>query len=211
MSLCLALGWPRLKRPSTKRQPRPPAKDHGVSRFEASKWDLMPCRRANLALISTPGDYAVAEAMKALQLGLNVMLFSDNVPIEDEVALKITRKAHGLIVMGPDCGTAIVGGIPLGFANVVRRGGIGVVGASGTGLQQVTCLIDRFGEGISHAIGTGGHDLQARSAASRCCKGSKLLPRDAATKVIVLISKPPGREVAKHVLAALEKRESRWW
>src|SRR6266581_8693844 len=94
---------------------------------------------ANCALISTPGEYAAAEAAKALRLGLNVMLFSDNVPIHDEVALKTYGREHGRLVMGPDCGTAIVDGVPLGFANVVRRGRVGVVGASGTGTQQVTC------------------------------------------------------------------------
>ena len=116
--------------------------------------EAMPA--ANLALISTPGDYAAAEAMKALHLGLNVMLFSNNVALEDEIALKRYAGAHGLMVMGPDCGTAILGGIPLGFANVVRRGDIGLVSASGSGLQQVTCLIDQLGHGVSQAIGTGG-------------------------------------------------------
>src|SRR5438552_1254459 len=96
--------------------------------------------QATLALISVPGEYAAAEARKALQLGLNVMLFSDNVPLEEEIALKRYARERKLLVMGPDCGTAIIGGVPLGFANAVRRGGIGVVGASGTGTQQVTCL-----------------------------------------------------------------------
>ena len=109
--------------------------------------------------------------MKALRLGLNVMLFSDNVALADEVRLKRYARDHDLIVMGPDCGTAILNGIPLGFANAVRRGEVGAVAASGTGLQQVTCLVDRWGQGISQAIGTGGHDLSApRSAASRCCR-----------------------------------------
>ena len=112
---------------------------------------------ANLVLVSTPGDYAAAEATKALNLGLNVMLFSDNVALEDEIALKHAAQARGLIVMGPDCGTAIISGIPLGFANVVRRGTIGIVAASGTGLQEVSCLVDRLGQGISQALGTGGH------------------------------------------------------
>ena len=157
---------------------------------------------ANLALISTPGDYAAAEAMKALRLGLNVMLFSDNVPVEDEIALKRYARAHDLIVMGPDCGTAIIGGIPLGFANAVRRGDIGVVGASGTGLQQVTCLIDRLGGGISQAIGTGGHDLSPRCRRHHaCCRALPALAKDPATKTIVLISKPPAPEIAARVLA----------
>jgi succinyl-CoA synthetase alpha subunit len=159
----------------------------------------------NLALISTPGEYAAAEAWKALRLGLHVMLFSDNVAIEDEIALKRYAREHELIVMGPDCGTAIVGGVPLGFANVVRRGEIGAIAASGTGLQQVTCLIDRLGKGISHAIGTGGHDLSARVGGITMLQGLEALAADPATKVIVLISKPPDPEVAAQVLRAAGK------
>ena len=106
-----------------------------------------------------PGDYAAAEAMKALRLGMDVMLFSDNVPPESELALKTYAREHDLMVMGPDCGTAIVNGVPLGFANVVRRGPIGVVGASGTGTQEVTVRIHQLGSGVSQALGTGGHDL----------------------------------------------------
>jgi FdrA protein len=156
---------------------------------------------ANLALISTPGDYAAAEAHKALRLGLNVMLFSDNVAVADEVALKRYAQAHDLIVMGPDCGTAIIGGIPLGFANAVRRGDIGLVGASGTGLQQVTCLIDRLGCGVSQAIGTGGRDLSRDVGAITMLQGLAALAEDAGTRVIVLISKPPAPEIASRVLA----------
>ena len=113
----------------------------------------------NFALISVPGDYAAAEAMKALRLGMSVMVFSDNVPEEQELAIKQYAAERGLMVMGPDCGTAIVNGLPLGFANVVRRGPIGVVGASGTGMQEVTSRIHNLGSGISQALGTGGHDL----------------------------------------------------
>jgi succinyl-CoA synthetase alpha subunit len=157
---------------------------------------------ANLALISTPGEYAAAEAMKALRLGLNVMLFSDNVALEDEIALKRYARAHDLLVMGPDCGTAIIGGVPLGFANVVRRGDIGAIAASGTGLQQVTCLIDRWGKGISQAIGTGGHDLHASVGGITMLQGLDALAADPATRVIVLISKPPHPNVAQRVLDA---------
>ena len=113
---------------------------------------------ANLALISVPGDFAGLEARKALRSGLNVMIFSDNVPLEEEIALKREASERGLIVMGPDCGTAIIGGVPLAFANCVPRGDIGIVGASGTGIQEVTSLIARSGGGISHAIGVGGRD-----------------------------------------------------
>ncbi len=155
---------------------------------------------ANLALISTPGDYATAEAMKALRLGLHVMLFSDNVPVADEIALKRYAAAHALMMMGPDCGTAIIGGVPLGFANVVRRGGIGLVGASGTGLQQVSSLIDRLGGGISQAVGTGGHDLSAEIGGMTMRQGVAALAADTATRVIVLISKPPAPPVAAQIL-----------
>jgi FdrA protein len=155
---------------------------------------------ANLVLISTPGEYAAAEAFKALSLGLNVMLFSDNVELKDEIALKRFAQAHDLIVMGPDCGTAIINGVPLAFANVVKRGEIGVVAASGTGLQQVTCLIDRWGKGISQAIGTGGHDLHRDVGGISMLQGLKALAADRSTSVIVLISKPPSPEVAERVL-----------
>ena len=157
---------------------------------------------ANLALISTPGEYAAAEAFKALRLGLNVMLFSDNVALKDEIALKLFAQERDLIVMGPDCGTAIINGIPLAFANVVRRGVIGVVGASGTGLQQVTCLIDRWGGGISQAIGTGGHDLHRDVGGISMLQGLKALAADPSTSVIVLISKPPSPEVVGKILEA---------
>ncbi len=102
---------------------------------------------ANLALISTPGEYAAAEGLKALGRGLHVMMFSDHVSLEDEIRLKRMAHERGLLMMGPDCGTAIINGTPLGFANVVRRGGIGIVSASGTGMQQVTSLIDQWGGG----------------------------------------------------------------
>jgi len=161
--------------------------------------------QSNLALISVPGEYAAAEAEKALHLGLNVMLFSDNVPPADEISLKRLARGKGLLVMGPDCGTAIIDGVPLGFANAVRRGAIGVVGASGTGTQQVTSLVHRHGAGISHAIGTGGHDLSQEVGGITMLDGLRRFAADRATKVIVLISKPPAPKVAADVLAAARK------
>jgi succinyl-CoA synthetase alpha subunit len=155
--------------------------------------------QASLALISVPGEYAAAEALKALRLGLNVMLFSDNVALEDEIALKREALGRGLLLMGPDCGTAIVDGVPLGFANAVRRGAIGVVGASGTGMQQVTSLVHRRGGGVSQAIGTGGRDLHRDVGGITMLQGLERLARDPDTRVIVLISKPPAPEVAKAV------------
>ena len=155
---------------------------------------------ANLALISVPGDYAAAEAIKALNLGMNVMMFSDNVSSGQEKAIKTLAHAHRRIVMGPDCGTAIINGIPLGFANVVKRGVIGIVGASGTGLQEVTCRIDRLGSGISQALGTGGHDLSEEIGGISMLDGLQALMQDEATDVIVLISKPPSPTVATRIL-----------
>lgn len=155
---------------------------------------------ANLALIATPGPFATAEAMKALHLGLNVLMFSDNVPVEDEIALKSLADRDGLMVMGPDCGTAIVDGAPLGFANVVRRGDIGIIAASGTGLQQVSCLVDAAGCGVSQAIGTGGRDLSAQVSGRTTIRAMRALADDPETRVIVLISKPPAPDVATAVL-----------
>lgn len=155
---------------------------------------------ANLMLLSIPGPHVRFEARKALSAGLHVMIFSDNVPVAHEIELKEYARSRGLLVMGPDCGTAIVSGAALGFANVVARGGIGVVGASGTGIQEATCLIDRFGGGISHALGTGGRDLKKEIGGISMLSGIGMLDSDPATKVILLISKPPDRAVAEKVL-----------
>jgi FdrA protein len=157
---------------------------------------------ANLVLVSTPGAYASAEALKALKRGCHVFLFSDNVPLAEEIALKRLARERRLLVMGPDCGTAIVNGAPLGFANVVRRGRIGLAAASGTGLQQVTALIDRLGEGVSQAIGVGGRDLSEPVGGAMMRSALEMLAADPGTDVIVLISKPPAPGVAERVLAA---------
>jgi succinyl-CoA synthetase alpha subunit len=161
---------------------------------------------ANLAVISLPGAYAAREARKALESGLHVMLFSDNVSLDDEIALKSLGRRKGLLVMGPDCGTAIINGMPLCFANVVRRGPVGVVGASGTGIQEVTCLLDRAGSGVSQAIGAGGRDLNnERVGGATTLMGIEALAGDDDTKVIVIISKPPAESVAERVVAALDR------
>ena len=162
-------------------------------------------QQANLALISVPGEYAAAEARKALRLGLNAMLFSDNVLLEDEAALKREAAERGLMVLGPDCGTAIIDGLRLGFANHVRAGRIGCIGASGTGLQEVTSLIHRLGEGVSQAIGVGGRDLHEAVGGLATLAALERLAADRDTRVIVLISKPPAPAVAAKVLAAATK------
>lgn len=166
----------------------------------ASALRMLP--EASLALISVPGRFARPVAREALEAGLHVMLFSDNVPLEHEVELKAASSRRGLLMMGPDCGTAIVGGVALGFANSVRSGRIGLVGAAGTGLQEVTSLIHRFGGGITHAIGTGGRDLSSAVGGITMLQGLRALALDPRTAVIVMVSKPPAADVAGRLLAA---------
>ena len=160
---------------------------------------------ANLVLISVAGRFAAEEAMKALRAGRHVMLFSDNVPLEDEIALKQYANERDLLVMGPDCGTAIIGGIPLAFANVVRRGSIGMVAASGTGLQEVSALIHNLGSGVSHAIGTGGRDIKKEVGGLTFLAGLRALKDDPDTKVVVLVSKTPAPEVLEKIGAAVRE------
>ncbi|MCT4633187.1 MAG: acyl-CoA synthetase FdrA [Firmicutes bacterium] len=154
----------------------------------------------NMVIISVPGKYAKAEAMKALKKDLHVMLFSDNMPVEEEKELKEYAVANDLLLMGPDCGTAIINNVPLAFANVINKGPIGIVAASGTGTQEVSCLIHKLGHGVSQVIGTGGRDLKSEVGGLMMIHGIKALINDPATEVIVLISKPPAPEVAIKVL-----------
>jgi FdrA protein len=159
---------------------------------------------ANLALVSVPGPYATFEAMTALRRGLHVFLFSDNVALEDEIALKRVAVSRRLLCMGPDCGTAYLNGVGLGFANVVPRGRVGCVAASGTGLQAVACHLAALGEGISHGIGVGGRDLSEPVGGVMTKFALGLLAADPATRVIVLISKPPAPPVMAEVEALIE-------
>ena len=157
----------------------------------------------DVCLLSVPGEYAAEEAEAALGLGKHVFLFSDNVSLADEKRLKQDAREKGLLLMGPDCGTAMIRGVPLGFANAVRRGNIGVVGASGTGIQEVTVQIHRMGAGISSAIGTGGRDLSEEVGAITMLDAIEAMKRDGATKVLVVISKPPAARVREHVIEKL--------
>ena len=154
---------------------------------------------ANLALVSVPGPHAFVEAMAALRSGLHVMVFSDNVPVEQEVLLKQVANELALLVMGPDCGTAIVGGVGLGFANAVRPGPVGITGASGTGIQQLSCLLDDAGVGTRHALGTGSRDLSAEVGGASTLQALAALDADPAIEVIVVVSKPPAPAVAARV------------
>jgi len=158
---------------------------------------------ANLVLISTPGEFAVRETRAALARSLNVMLFSDNVPLEAEKALKREAARRGLLLMGPDCGTAYIAGTPLAFANAVPRGNVGVIAASGTGLQEFAVLLSRLGAGISHGIGVGGRDLSDAVGGLSTLAAIDLLAADADTAHVVLISKPPGAATAGEVFARL--------
>ncbi|MBJ7598275.1 MAG: FdrA family protein [Candidatus Nephthysia bennettiae] len=147
-------------------------------------------RGANLALISVPGQHAVWSCWDALAAGLNVLCFSDNVSLDDELRLKHEALRRGLLFMGPDCGTAILDGVGLGFSNVVPRGPVGIVGASGTGIQQLSCLLAHQGVGISQAIGVGGRDLSPEIGGLMTREAIRRLEEDPETEVIIVVSKP---------------------
>ncbi len=157
---------------------------------------------ANVAVVSVPGPYAALAAHSALTAGLHVLLFSDNVPLEDEVTLKRRASRLGRLVMGPGAGTAVLGGVGLGFANAVGRGPVGVVAAAGTGAQEVMTLLDQWGIGVSQVIGVGGRDLSARVGGLMGRDAVRALDADPATQVILLVSKPPDESVARAVIGA---------
>ena len=180
------------RRESVDEEYRPKSLDGALRLLPAARW----------VLVSVPGRYAAGVARDALEQGRHVFLYSDNVGLDDEVELKRSAAERGLLVMGPDCGTAIVAGARLGFANRVRAGGIGLVGASGTGIQAITSRVHTLGAGLTHAIGTGGRDLAAEVGGATALQALDLLRRDPATRVIVLVSKPPAPEVAARLLGA---------
>jgi FdrA protein len=156
-------------------------------------------------VVSTPGRYAFVEAMDALDAGASVMIFSDNVALAQEIALKRTATQRGLLVMGPDCGTSVIGGVGLGFANVVRPGPVGLVAASGTGAQQVMSLLAWAGVGVSHCLGVGGRDLTELVGAVSTHAALDLLDADLATELIVLVAKPAAPSVAAQVREHIER------
>jgi FdrA protein len=164
--------------------------------------DELPPDGSALAIVSVPGAYAVAEAADAIAAGRSVLIFSDGVPVEHEVALKRAAHDAGVLVMGPDCGTAIVSGVALGFANVVRPGPVGLVAASGTGAQQISCLLDMAGVGVSHVLGVGGRDLSEAVGGLATLDALAALDADPATERVLLVSKPPAPSVERTVTAA---------
>lgn len=175
--------------------------------LKARRWESA-CQKlpqANLLLVSVAGEYAASVAKEGLLAGKNVMMFSDNVPLEQEVELKTLAREKGLIVMGPDCGTAMIAGSPLAFANVLPDGGIGVIGASGTGIQEVTSQIALHQQGISHAIGLGGRDLSAEVGGISALTALEMLAADDATRVIAFVSKPPSPQVRTRIINAMQK------
>lgn len=155
----------------------------------------------SLALVSVPGQHAAVEAFDAIDQGVSVMIFSDNVPVEDEIRLKDAAGRRDVLVMGPDCGTAVVGGVALGFANAVRGGSVGLVAASGTGAQQVMCLLDAAGAGVSHCLGVGGRDMSAAVRGRSTRQALAALAEDEATTSIVVVSKPPAEDVLAEIRA----------
>ena len=179
------------------------ADDKYMPRSLESAVEMLP--DAEWVIISVAGRYATSVTREALRLGKHVHLFSDNVSIEDEIELKKEARERGLLVMGPDCGTAMVNGIGMAFANKIRQGPIGIVAAAGTGLQQVATRIHQLGGGITYGIGTGGRDLKAEVGAITFLQGLDVLARDPETKVIVLTSKPPSPKVAEEVLKKARK------
>ncbi len=176
-----------------------------VSTVRTLEAALVEKPNASLVVISVPGEYAAREAHKALRAGLNVFLFSDNVSLEDELALKTFASQHGLLVMGSDCGTSILNGKGIGFANVVRKGTVSAIGAAGTGLQEYTAQIHNAGQGIQHAIGTGSHDLSDAIGGLTTFTALQALENDPQTRVITFISKPPGEKTLKTLIERFEK------
>jgi FdrA protein len=176
-------------------------RDTGPSEEAPPRTTATALRRAPgaVALVSVPGPSAFVEAMDALEAGSDVMVFSDNVPVEQELALKRYAVERSLLVMGPDCGTAVMGGLGLGFANVVSPGPVGIVAASGTGCQQVLALLDHAGVGVSHALGVGGRDLSAEVRGLATREAIRRLDADPAVEVILLVSKPPADDVAGEI------------
>ena len=181
-------------------------RDDGPTEVAPPRTTASALRRAPdaVVLVSVPGPSALVEAMDALDAGSDVMIFSDNVPVDQEVALKRTAESRGLLVMGPDCGTAVVGGLGLGFANTVSPGPVGIVAASGTGCQQLLALLDHAGVGVTSALGVGGRDLSAEVRGISTREAIRRLDADPAVELIVVVSKPPADDVAAEITAYAE-------
>jgi FdrA protein len=197
--VCADMGLKASRTSPAGAAPRPRSLDAAVAQLPG----------ANIALVSVAGQYAAQLSREALHRGLHVFLFSDNVDVADEIALKELGRERGLLVMGPDAGTAIVNGVALGFANQILHtpptpGGVGIVAAAGTGLQAVTTDLTARGIGVTQAIGIGGRDLSAEVGGIMMIEALKALRDDAATQILMLVSKPPAPDVAARVFATLQ-------
>lgn len=184
--------------------------DDGSKSYASSKQAISDNKNLNMAVVSIPGNHAFLEVKRCLENNINVMLFSDNMSIEDEVELKKIAVSKKLLMMGPDCGTTIINGVGLCFANKVRSGSIGIVGASGTGIQEACVLIDKHGAGICHAIGTGGRDLSVEVGGMMMLQGMEMMENDDRVKTILLISKPPAKDVAEKILAKVKQSKKKY-
>ena len=183
-------------------------KDTGVE--EAGGYEKALTGDDALVLMSIPGTYVAREAERALSSGKNVMVFSDNVSLEVEIKLKNMAKDKGLLFMGPDCGTCILNGKGLGFANVVRKGSIGIIGASGSGLQEVTCSIHTLGCGITQAIGTGGRDMKSAVGGITSLSAMDYFENDKDTEVVLIVAKPPDADVADEIIEKAKKSKKKY-
>jgi len=194
------LGDAALQKAEILLKKKPTSNEAGVFKPKTIRSAFASHPAANVAVISVAGRYAADEAWDALSHSLHVLLFSDNVSLEDEIALKKYAREHGLLLMGPGAGTTILNNVALGFANVLPRGPVGIVSAAGTGLQEVSTLLARRGVGISQGLGTGGRDLKKEVGGIMMLEALKALQQDEATSVLVLISKPPADEVVQLIL-----------
>jgi FdrA protein len=182
-----------------------PKKDKETMNFPSLEMALRDSPEVNLALISVPGEFAANEAKKVVMKGINAFIFSDNVPIAEELELKNLASSKGVFVMGPGCGTSLINGIAIGIMSAVRPGPIGIVGASGSGIQTIAALIDRSGLGISQAIGTGGRDLSDEVGGITMMQGIEFFEADGNTKVLVIVSKPPGPKTLNRILERISR------
>ncbi|HWK26705.1 MAG TPA: hypothetical protein VNS09_09085 [Solirubrobacter sp.] len=197
--IVIAVEGPEGALDAAERELAAPAASGDLPAAAAPPRTLLAATDANIALISLPGEYATLEAHRALTRGMHVFLFSDHVSIADELALKRRGAELGRLVMGPGCGTAMLGGVGLGFANVVRSGSVGVVAAAGTGAQEVACLLDGAGVGVSQIIGVGGRDLSNEIGGIMFAQGMRMLAADDETDTLLLVSKPPDREAVEQL------------
>ena len=113
----------------------------------------------------------------------------------------------GLLVMGPGCGTAMLGGVGLGFANVVRAGSgrdrrRGRHRRAGGGV-----LLDRRASACRRSSASAGATCRPTSAALMFRRGdASCSPPTTATDTLLLVSKPPDRDGRRSALGDVDVR-----